>query len=208
MDDEGLADVRPAYQRLRSRVIETDTALANLTRDRARLQELIEGLEELYPGLAGEGDQGDVSAPVSKPVSEQSAGGLPEDFIPRGKQAVIMILSKNAGQWFTAQQVLAELGKHGWAPRSESGEHALRAVRTAIGRAVDAGDVKSKPLDGRTLAYQYPIDPQRDVIPAEGGPTPSPEAGPGELMSTAPQGSQPESGASLLGDLQTPHMGT
>jgi hypothetical protein len=156
MDDQGLAEIRPAYRRLRSGLAETDTALEKLTRDRARFQGLIEGLEELYPNLAEEGDQEEADQDeVSAPMSESASKLPPEDGIPRGKRAVTQILSRNAGRWFTAQDILAEMIKYGWTPRSESTEHALRAVRTSIGRAVDSGEVESKPVDGRTLAYRH-----------------------------------------------------
>jgi hypothetical protein len=179
MDHEDLAAVRPAYDLLRSK-------LADLDRARDRLQELIDGFEGLYPALAQEegGDEapetvvevpGTVTeqptlaeqgtpagtpAPVEPPTSEPSP--VPETapptdgYIPRGKGAVVMVMSERPGRWFSAQEVLKAMTQRGWTPRSTSPEQALSAVRTALSRASRDGRIESRPLDGRSLTYRIP----------------------------------------------------
>jgi hypothetical protein len=179
MEHDDLAAVRPAYRLLRDK-------LADLDRARDRLQELIDGFEGLYPALAQEDDGNetpetavetpqvvtnqptmekpvapaetpaptDTSTPELVPVPEATPAH--NDFIPRGKQAVVMVMSEQPGRWFSAQDVLRAMDQRGWTPRSETPDQALRAVRTALLRAWRAGQIENKPVDGRTLNYRVP----------------------------------------------------
>jgi hypothetical protein len=182
MDHEDLAAVRPAYDLLRSK-------LADLDRARKRLQELIDGFEGLYPALAQEAPATVVETPEM--VTEQptmaeevtptenetttawdpqpvhDAVPLTDDYIPRGKQAVVMTMAEEPGRWFTAPDVLRAMDQHGWTPRSETPEQALRAVRTALLRAFKAGQIEHKPVDGRSLVYRFPpADEPAEVTPS------------------------------------------
>jgi hypothetical protein len=164
MDDTDLAAVRPAYRLLRNK-------LADLDRARSRLQELIAGFEGLYPTLAQEEGRDEIpKEPEEKqepeqhepepmlpggPTLEEPISELSPDGIPRGKQAVATIMSEQPTRWFTAADVLTALDEHGWRPRSETEDQALRAVRTAVRRAIRDGKVESRPIDGRAMMYRY-----------------------------------------------------
>ena len=171
MDNDDLAAVRPAYDLLRSK-------LADLDRARDRLQELIDGFEGLYPALAQEkgGDEPPGMVPEQPTETETAtpvAAPAPTDpptngYIPRGKKAVVMVMSEEPGRWFGAQQVLTAMTERGWTPRSTSPEQALSAVRTALGRATRDGQIEATPRDGRSFAYRFPATEEpaeAEVIP-------------------------------------------
>jgi hypothetical protein len=177
MDDTDLAAVRPAYRLLRSKLADLDLA-------RSRLQELIAGFEGLYPTLAQEEDRDETpeGEPDEKhepekhepepmltggPMLEEPVSEPSPDGIPRGKQAIAMIMAEQPTRWFTAADVLTAMDKHGWRPKSETEDQALRAVRTAVRRAIRAGWVESRPIDGRAMMYRYrsPVQPA-EVIPS------------------------------------------
>jgi hypothetical protein len=190
MDNEDLAAVRPAYRLLRGK-------LADLDRARDRLQELIDGFESLYPALAQEEDGDETAetvveapetvteqptlteqatpaetpAPTETPAPEPLPvhNGAPpaDDYIPRGKQAVVMAMMEEPDRWFTAPDVLTAMRQRGWTPRSDTPEQALRAVRAALTRATRAGQIKTRELDGRSLAYRFPpADEPAEVTPS------------------------------------------
>jgi hypothetical protein len=172
------------YRVARADLVDTDAKLADLNRHRSGLQKVIEGLEEVYPELA-RGESWDETPevtppeperpePIPEPIPERPeptpeeatpeeatpehpaaepspANGLP----PRGKGAVIAVLSEQPSRWFTTQDVLAAMAEHGWGPASEDRGRALRAVTNAIGRAVDDGKVQRKQIDRRAMKYRY-----------------------------------------------------
>jgi hypothetical protein len=185
MDHEDLAAVRPAYRLLRSK-------LAELDRARDRLQELIDGFEGLYPALAREEDGDETpetvteqpaaieqatpdetpiatEIPAPEPLPVHDTAPPTDGYIPRGKGAVVMVLSEAPGHWFSAQEVLTAMSQRGWTPKSGSPEQALSAVRTALGRATRDGRIESRPRDGRSFAYRFPptAEPAEvEVIPS------------------------------------------
>jgi hypothetical protein len=193
MEHEDLAAVRPAYRLLRGKLADLDRARDELDRARDRLQVLIDGFVGLYPDLAQEedrdeapveavvespevvteqptmGEEAPAEAPTPEPVSVSDDSPSADGYIPRGKEAVVTVMSEHPGRWFTAPEVLRAMEQHGWTPRSETPEQALRAVRTALLRAIKADRIQSRRVDGRSLAYRFPpaIEPvEVDLIPS------------------------------------------
>jgi hypothetical protein len=86
------------------------------------------------------------------PAPEPSPGA--NGSSPRGKGAVIAVLSEQPSRWFTTREVLAAMAERGWTPTSEGQGRALRAVTNAIGRAFEDGRVQRRAVDQRSKVYR------------------------------------------------------
>jgi hypothetical protein len=129
------------------------TELEGLERRTTTLKKLIEGFEE-YLALSEDAD--------STTAEAVDRGG---DY-PRGKDAILAVLAdRGPGDWSSIQDITDELIERGWHPKSENPEDAVRA---AVKRATDAGDVQRIRQDGRTFLYRLA---RRESVPLPTLPT-------------------------------------
>ncbi len=147
VDIEEAKRMRRAYAA--ERAAECDRA-AEAQRRAAAFGQLIEGLETLFPSITE-----DSTEPESDPQPKQGSGvtEATRDY-PRGKEAVLAILSDRPGEWFMVREIVTELSRRGWLGDYSSPENAVRA---AIARAMASGGIDVERFDGRTLRYRIPL---------------------------------------------------
>ncbi len=113
------------------------------------IRKIIDGLVEMFPAVE------DV---------------LPEDLDnedeprPRGSAAVQRVLAERADVWFTVPAVVDMLSRQGWAPNSSN---PANAVRTALERLVEGGEVeKARSTKGQVI-YRHPGVPENPFADLE-----------------------------------------
>ncbi len=78
---------------------------------------------------------------------------------PRGAPALEALLRPNPGVYYTSAQIGEMLVERGWA---DPGPEGRAAVRANINRAVKAGVMKKRPLDGRAFEYAWGFEEADD----------------------------------------------
>jgi hypothetical protein len=123
---------------------------ADSARKISAIQKIVAGLLEMFPELAGEFDL----------ETEFKADG-----VPRGAEAVRIVLQESPNEWFYVSALVDELRARGWLPESENPANAVRAALERL-IATPGSDVK-KGRDGmqNKVAYSYrpddaPPDPE------------------------------------------------
>src|SRR6266508_5109485 len=120
------------------------TELEGLERRATALRKLVEGFED-YLALSED------AASTTMP-SSLSEGSEPSSSYPRGREAVLAVLAdQGPGDWASIQDITDELTRRGWHPDSDN---PADAVRAAVKRAADAGELQRIRHDGRTYLYR------------------------------------------------------
>jgi hypothetical protein len=119
------------------------TELEGLERRATALRKLVAGFEE-YLALSEDADPALVSSLSPEPESGSS--------YPRGREAILAVLAdRGPGDWSSIQDITDELTRRGWHPDSDN---PADAVRAAVKRATDAGELQRIRHDGRTYLYR------------------------------------------------------
>jgi hypothetical protein len=133
------------------------TELEGLERRATALRKLVEGFED-YLALSEDADPALVSSLASEQESSSS--------YPRGREAVLAVLAdQGPGDWSSIQDITDELIRRNWRPDSDNPSDAVRA---AVKRAVDVGEIQRIRQDGRMFLYRLA---RRESVPLPNDPT-------------------------------------
>lgn len=139
MIPEDEVDALYELQQLLVQLERTRDQLDDLTRRAGGLRTLIDGLVALFPAL-----EDHLPANVDGDGAER----------PRGAEAALVALRQlhhENQDWVTVQMVVHRLGALGWLPESE---YPANAVRSALERLVERGDVVRSMTQNRAVVYR------------------------------------------------------
>lgn len=116
----------------------------------AGIEAVISGYLQMYPGLADEFE-------LPFDVGEMSPR---EGEAPRGAAAVRIILQESPRKRWVVSELVDELRRRSWLPKSDNPANAVRAALERLLTKADSDVFKTPDKDERVVYYVY--DPDRD----------------------------------------------
>lgn len=129
--------------------------VAQLTATRAeedRLQRRAVGIRKMIDGLVE-------MFPATEDLLPENLDD-DEEPRPRGAEAVRRALDEHAGEWYAVPHVADLLARRGWLPNSSKPSN---AVRTALERLVEQGDIEKGRSTEGIVIYRRPEPPKYDT---------------------------------------------
>jgi len=144
---EANVDTKSIYLQLRAEAAELDRQVVSLTQRQGALRKLLEGLREYDPSLTdADADAPSARAPAVLPGPGTSRIRERRRRSSPARDVVLAALDESPGRFLTTDQVVALV--------TERGEDMDKtSVRKVLSRAIDEGDVLSRPLNGRSNLY-------------------------------------------------------
>jgi hypothetical protein len=133
-----------------------------LKRREAGLVKTIEGIVDAYPNEIESAELA-VDATDAPPSREQGVVRSRNGRVPKGQEAVELILIDTHPRWLTIPDLTNEMQTRGWMPRSRDPEN---AVRTATTRLHQKKRIQRKKR-GRAFVYRVTTTSQESEAPGE-----------------------------------------